>query len=96
MRITFAAYLRTGNVLFSDPFVSRSSGMRETVVQQLRAYRFETVKRGGGAGFAPDKVVLTGKRAGKSDDVCLAVQIALFWSGTHVADGEKCLVEVGA
>lgn len=91
MRNSLSIMLRAGVVHLSHEFV----GSRDEVVMQLRNYRFEDIAPKKGS-FAPAKRILTGKGAGKNDDLAICVQMCSFWPGTHQSDGGKCLVDCAA
>jgi hypothetical protein len=89
MRVEFSRLLRCNAVHFSEPFCSSAPDMRGTIVDQLKNYRL-IIKEG--TETAGPKFALSGKTYGKSDDVCIAVQILAWWPHTFFADGDRCLL----
>ena len=62
--------------MFSEPL----QVARNEVVGQLRNYRFEDVAPKKGS-FRPAKRMLTGKSAGRNDDLAICIQMCCFWPG---------------
>lgn len=62
-------------------FVSGTPGMRGTLAAQLRNYKYET--KDARDVFGDSKVILTGKASGVNDDLCICLQMVVFWSQAH-------------
>lgn len=90
MRLALATLLRVRSVHFSEPFVSRLPDAREKLTTQLRGYRFEVKETKNS--LRPSKVTLTGKGVGKSDDLCIAMNMLAFWPTLHEREGDRCLI----
>ena len=56
------------------------------------AARPPQVKEPRAGSLAAPKVYLTGKGAGKNDDLALAANMLAFWPSTHLGEGSRCLV----
>ena len=88
-----AAMLRANILRMSDPYCSSDpDGARSTITKQLRNYRFELIERKAHGVPEPARKRWTGKTAGQNDDMAVAVQMLVFWSGVHQNEGGRCLV----
>lgn len=90
MRLALATLLRVRSVHLAEPFISRLPDAREKLVDQLRGYRFEVKETK--STLKPSKVVLTGKGVGKSDDLCIAMNMLAFYPTMHEREGDRCLM----
>ena len=81
MRRDTYTLLDTDRLKLWDNFSSDDPGMRATLSTQLRSYKFETKEARDVFGQA--KMILTGKASGLNDDLCIALQMVVFWSSAH-------------
>lgn len=95
MRVEVQRLLREDHVKFATEFTSVKNGMREMLVSQLLRYSFVVVeaKESGANPTKRPKVVLSGKSAGQSDDLAIALQMLAFWIPQYWADGKAALVD---
>ena len=77
MRFALQQLLRSERVHFAETFVSKTLGMKEEIVSQLKAYRF--VDKGREEDVMVRRRGLTGKVGGKQDDLCIALQLLAYW-----------------
>lgn len=81
MRRDTYSLLDTGRISLWCNFASGTPGMRGTLAAQLRNYKYETKEARDVFGEA--KVILTGKASGVNDDLCICLQMVVFWSQAH-------------
>lgn len=92
MRITLSTMMRSDTVHLATPFIGRRQEARDEVITQLRGYSF--VIKETSDPHRPPKVILSGKGAGKQDDLAIACQMCSLWPMTHQGDGPKCLIKI--
>jgi hypothetical protein len=71
------ALLDTNRMHFSSDFVSSDLGMKGTICNQLRNYKYELLP--GKTVFSKPKMTMTGKSYNSSDDLCIVVQMLVLW-----------------
>ena len=94
MRNSLNIMLRANVVRLARDFVSskHADEARSEIIGQLRNFRFEDVPAGKNT-FRPAKRKMTGKSAGKNDDLCIVMMMTSFWCGVHQHEGDKCVVD---
>jgi hypothetical protein len=73
--------LRSKQVHFSSTFVSKSVGCQQEICAQLKAYRF--VDRSSDEDIVVKRRALSGKGAGKNDDLSIATQMLTYWPSLY-------------
>lgn len=89
-RIDLQALLK-GNILqFCEPFVSSRADARDEICKQLKAYRYEVkIPKDPSQSY---KWTLTGKSSGMNDDLCIALNLAVFWSAFYMSDPKAFVI----
>lgn len=77
MRFSLQQLLRSEKVKFYEKFYSMNIDTKQGLCTQLRAYRY--VDKGNEDDIMPRRRGLTGKGAGKNDDLSIALQLLSFW-----------------
>jgi hypothetical protein len=68
--------LGDGRLCYADKFISRDKGMKTEILSQLEHYRKELKVSPSGK----KTYEYTGKGGGRKDDVCIVLQMILYWS----------------
>lgn len=94
MRTSLNIMLRANVVRMARDFVSSKhpDEARSEIVGQLRNFRFEDIPAAKNT-FRPAKRKMTGKSAGKNDDLCIVMMMCAFYPSVHAAEGDKCVVD---
>lgn len=94
MRTSLNIMLRGNVVRLANDFVSskQEDEARSEIVVQLRNFRFEDIPAAKNT-FRPPKRKMTGKSAGKNDDLCIVMMMCAFWCSVHAHEGDKCVVD---
>ena len=78
MRISFSEILLTNRISFHQNFVSRQGpALRDKLVSELKSYRY--IHREQTNDFQASRRVLTGKIAGRNDDLAITAMILVYW-----------------
>ena len=87
MRFAMQQLLRSERIDFAKGFVSNDVGAREEICSQLKSYRF--VDKGSENDLLVKRRGLSGKGAGKNDDLSIAVQMLAFWPSLYFDNPER-------
>jgi len=71
-----------------EQFLTSNPGVKDTIVKQLKNFRFEVTD----VGQDKQRVRLTGKGFGTNDDLAICLLLLNFWSGYVISNGEKCFI----
>lgn len=78
MAALFVDMLRTNKIYFHEPFITRTEGLKDLILSQVRNYAFVT-EEAKKPEFTEVKRAMSGKRQGKRDDQAMVVQMMTYW-----------------